>query len=95
MIGDTENAKLDELEARIRRAGTPHFPSPEDSGDAGDRRVGYEFIGAVLGGVFLGLALDTTFPKIAPWGLIGMLVLGFIAGIYAVWRALEMKKTGS
>ena len=94
MISDPDHAKLDALAERLRQA--DHVASqPEALGrDAPPAstptasRIGMDFIGAVLGGALLGWLVDRAIPSLAPWAMIGMIVLGFGVGILSVWRGL-------
>jgi ATP synthase protein I len=49
-------------------------------------RLGSEFVAGVLVGAGLGWMLDR-FAGTSPWGLIGLLLLGFVAGVFNVVRA--------
>lgn len=44
-----------------------------------------EFVGAMLAGGFIGWFIDREFGW-GPWGLIGMLLLGFLTGLRSVLR---------
>ncbi len=44
-----------------------------------------EFIGAMLAGAFIGWFIDRQFGT-GPWGLIAMLLLGFVTGLYQSLR---------
>lgn len=58
------------------------------SGDAGYGvavRLASEFVAAVLVGAGLGWGLDKV-AGTSPWGLIGLLLLGFVAGVMNVMR---------
>ena len=56
-------------------------------------RIGFDFMGAVLGGTILGWLVDKYMPEVSPWGLIVMILLGFGGGIMNVWRALAGPKS--
>lgn len=61
---------------------------PSRSGSAGYGmavRLGSEFVAAVLVGAGLGWGLDKL-AGTSPWGLIGLLLLGFVAGVMNVMR---------
>lgn len=47
--------------------------------------VATEFVGAMLAGGFIGWFIDREFGW-GPWGLIGMLLLGFLTGLRSVLR---------
>lgn len=58
-------------------------------------RIGFNFAASVLGFLALGWVIDRALGS-EPWGLLGMLVVGFSAGVAQVWRALNEQddKTG-
>ena len=92
------SARLKRLDARIERTRPsappvrsvrPDVPSgPSPLGQA--MRLSSEFVAGVLAGAGLGWALDRALGT-RPWGLIGLLLLGFGAGIYNVMRATGPK----
>jgi ATP synthase protein I len=90
MVSDPDDAKRSDLEARLRQAeGTTNpLQTNQDQGSAGASGIGFDFVGAIIGGAVLGWALDKVFPSLSPWGLIGLIVVGFGMGIVNVWRAL-------
>lgn len=47
--------------------------------------VATEFVGAMLAGGFIGWIVDKQFDT-GPWGLIGLLLLGFLTGLRTVLR---------
>jgi ATP synthase protein I len=91
MNNDPERAELEAMTARIRQAeGKPADTREEaNSQPVKMSRIGFDFMGSVLGGTVLGWLLDKYLPEVAPWGLIAMILLGFGAGIMNVWRALS------
>lgn len=84
-----------ELEARIARA---RGRSSADAAAAPARmqntsgaltlgwRLGSEFVAAIIVGAGLGYLLDMFLPT-RPWGMIVLLLLGFVAGVLNVVRA--------
>jgi F0F1-type ATP synthase assembly protein I len=52
-------------------------------------RIGFDFTVSVLGGALLGWLADLAVPSIAPWPLVGMIVAGFLSGLYNMWRSLS------
>jgi ATP synthase protein I len=84
-VDSTEGAlkRLDEglgaLEASRRRK--PAAPASVGGAAAGYRMLG-QMLGGVLGGLGLGWAADH-FVHTAPWGVIGGLVIGAGAGVFA------------
>jgi len=94
MNSDPERQKLDDLAARIQQAEAK--PAPQASDEATKpvkiSSVGFDFLGAVLVCAFVGWLVDRTFGS-SPWGLIGMMLMGFAIGIMNVWRALGNQKS--
>jgi len=85
---DTE--KLQALAKQIEQA---QGKSPEavkaDSGKPiAASGVGFEFLGAILGGTLTGWLIDRSFDT-GPWGLVAMIFVGFAGGMYRVWKAME------
>ncbi len=72
--------RLSEAQARASRP-TASAASAESRGWA----AGVEFIGCVLVGGLLGYGIDRYFGT-APWAMIGLLLLGFVAGLRSVMR---------
>jgi len=91
MAGDPEREKLIDLAARIRQAETASKPvqeTPEQGTEAiKASRIGFDFVATVAVCAVLGWLADRWFGT-RPWGLLVMLLIGFIAGIANVWRAL-------
>ena len=72
----------------------PENPKPEDIGAlARSSRVGFDFVVTVFAGAVLGWCIDWGFNT-APWGIVGMTLVGFASGLRNLWRALEQKKMG-
>jgi ATP synthase protein I len=77
------NPGPDDLDRRIAAARA----GERGAGRAGVRAenkgwaVGIEFVGVVLVSTAIGFAIDRATGS-APWAMIGMLVLGFAAGVY-------------
>jgi ATP synthase protein I len=103
---DLEKRQSDEaaLSARLRRLGDrlsrrlPGEPSEthrgqpaaDGSGLARGRRLSGELVAGVLVGAGIGWALDRVLG-ISPWGLIVFLLLGFVAGVANVVRAVDVR----
>jgi ATP synthase protein I len=51
-------------------------------------RIGFDFMGAVLGSALLGWLIDRNFGT-KPWGLMVLILLGFGVGVMNVWRAIQ------
>jgi ATP synthase protein I len=96
----TEGTPTDsELSARLRRLETqierkrpqaapdpslrPRAAGPSSLGQA--MTISTEFVAGVIAGGILGWIVDHVFGT-KPWGLIVLLMLGFVAGIYNVMR---------
>jgi ATP synthase protein I len=60
-------------------------PRASNTGYAMAFRLASEFVAAVLVGAGLGWGLDKV-AGTSPWGLIGLLLLGFVAGVMNVMR---------
>jgi ATP synthase protein I len=89
-----------ELEARIARArgqrsaaaGAEQTRQGDMSGMSRGLRLASEFVAAILVGAGLGWIIDSILPT-RPWGIIILLLLGFVAGVLNVTRAArEMNK---
>ena len=50
-------------------------------------RIGFDLIAAILGSAFLGWLVDRQFGT-KPWGMLIILLFGFIGAGFSVWRAL-------
>ncbi len=91
MTGDPEQEKLEEMAARIRQAEAASKPAQETPEKATEAvkasRIGFDFVATIVVCAVLGWGADRGFGT-QPWGLLVMLLIGFIAGIANVWRAL-------
>lgn len=76
---DLENEKRE-------RAESERAPKSDSAGYALAFRLASEFVAGVLVGAVLGWGLDQL-AGTSPWGLIGLLLLGFCAGVVNVVRA--------
>jgi ATP synthase protein I len=83
--------RLAAFRARIERGGAKGAGESDGGGRAsaaslaGALRLSAEFIAGILGGGGLGWLADH-FLGTSPWGLIVLLLLGFVAGVYNVVR---------
>ncbi len=50
--------------------------------------AGYSFLGLVISSGILGFAIDRVFG-IAPWGLMGFLIIGFVYATYKAQKAMQ------
>ncbi len=88
-MNDPEHEKLDDLAARIQAAkvqsGLSEEPGPAEPVKAS--QTGYELVGTIIICVVIGYLMDK-YLHTKPWGIIGMLLIGFVAGMMNIWRAL-------
>jgi ATP synthase protein I len=94
---DDDRRKVDELDSRLRqqRQSTAK-PGPNVGRGSGVShrqtavayRVLVDMIAGLLVGGFLGYWLDRWLGT-APWGLVTLLILGFVAGANNAWRAIR------
>jgi len=54
--------------------------------------VGWRMLGIVLAGAALGWFLDRQFPKLKPWGLLGLSMLGVVGSMYMIIKEVSKKK---
>ncbi|MDP9126838.1 MAG: AtpZ/AtpI family protein [Pseudomonadota bacterium] len=94
MENDPENEKIDDLGVRIRHAADKNSGLPETkaadspAGAMKASNTGYELVGTVLACVAIGWLIDR-YLHTGPWGILIMMLVGFVAGIMNVWRALN------
>ena len=81
-----DDRQTDDLDARIARAKAEHAGGSTSAESRSENRgwaIGIEFVGVVLVSAAIGWGVDTYAGLgTKPWIMIGMLVLGFIAGVY-------------
>lgn len=87
MADDSQNNDLDrriaDAKAKIEHPVTAAEGAAESRGWA----VGIEFVGVVLVSTFIGYAIDKwSGLNSAPWAMIAMLILGFVAGVYRAMK---------
>ena len=93
MGNDPEREKLDDLAARIQKAsGQTPVTDEAKPGEVKMGRVGFDFLSSILGSAFLGWLIDK-YVGTKPWGMIGLIILGFGVGVMGVWRSLSDKPT--
>lgn len=84
-MADSNGHNGDDLDRRIADAQARHdggISRPEGRAETRGWAVGIEFVGVVLVAGFIGWAIDNwSGLGTAPFGMIGMLVLGFAAGV--------------
>lgn len=76
-------------------------PPPDADQDSKSRKpgsglrymdMGWRMLGTVLAGAGLGWFLDSRFPKIAPWGVLSLSMLGVVGSMYMIIREVSKKK---
>lgn len=81
-----DDRPTDDLDARIARAKAEHqggVTPAEGKAESRGWAIGIEFVGVVLVSAAIGWGIDTYAGLgTKPWVMIGMLVLGFVAGVY-------------
>ncbi|UYN95705.1 MAG: AtpZ/AtpI family protein [Enhydrobacter sp.] len=92
-----ERKRADEIDARLREARRNVEKSAPGKGEGSGMshrqtavayRVLVDMIAGLLVGGFLGYWLDRWLGW-APWGLVTMLLVGFVAGANNAWRAIR------
>jgi ATP synthase protein I len=81
--GSSEDALAKRIEA-ARAAETGRRDGAKRA-ESASWSVATEFVGAMLAGGFIGWFIDRQFDT-GPWGLIGLLLLGFVTGLRTVLR---------
>jgi len=91
MANNPEQDKLNAMAARIRQAEIGTKPAPETPLESADTvkasRIGFDFVATVLACAGIGWLIDRAFAS-SPWGILVMLLIGFVGGIANVYRAL-------
>lgn len=64
------------------------YEKPPDSYAGWAYRIGMELVVAVVASVFIGVSIDQYFGT-TPWALIGMFLLGSLAGLRNIFRLIE------
>ena len=85
--------KLDDQRAAEERAAAPSGFSASMPGVARALRLATDFIAGIALGAALGWGFDRLFGT-SPWGLIGWIVLGFVAGTLNMMRSAGMVRPG-
>lgn len=84
---DSEGEKLDALSERIRKASDARAEKKAET-ETGAGRVGFDFVGSVIGSGIVGGIIDHEFGT-SPWWLIAMIVIGFAVGVWSAWRSMQ------
>ena len=89
MDNDPDLGKLDDLQARIRKASgkVPEKALSPRNESMKMSRVGFDFMGSLLGGALVGWLLDRGLGT-KPWIMVALTIVGFIGGVISFWRAL-------
>jgi len=85
---EPQSEKLDDLTKRIDLAQKQARPDAPAEDKGAGRNVGFDFVGAIAGGGIIGALLDRAFGT-SPWCLLGMVLFGFVTGMYSAWRAIK------
>ena len=84
-MADSNGPNGDDLDRRIAEAQARHVPGASRAEGRAETRgwaIAVEFVGVVLVSAFIGWAIDQwSGLNTAPFAMIGMLVLGFAAGV--------------
>lgn len=92
MIDDPELEKLNAMAAKIKQAeGEPSAQAESKAKPATVSGAGFEFMGSILGGTLIGWLIDRELGT-GPWFLVGMIFVGFAAGMVRVWKAMDGQK---
>jgi len=74
-----------DLEARLKAArqefDEDYNPKPKTHNKVTSANIGYEFLGYVFSGGFVGFMADK-YLGIAPWGIMAGMLLGFVGGVF-------------
>lgn len=92
----SDDPALDALKKRIEQAKHEAQPVPVKEDKPFNKmgkffNVGVELVSGVFVGVGCGLFIDWLFGT-SPWGLISLFILGSVAGMLNVYRALTVKE---
>ncbi|MCB1591639.1 MAG: AtpZ/AtpI family protein [Alphaproteobacteria bacterium] len=99
MEDDQNEADKDDFAKRLQAARTEFQKMEEQTGRAAPSdktdegairsgRAGSELLGSIFAGALLGFLIDKVLPT-APWGLIGMMVLGMVSGVLRANAAMQ------
>lgn len=79
-MGDDLDKRIAEAQAKLEAQQRPSPNAERAKGMSLGFRMATDFVAAVLVGAGLGWGLDELFHS-TPWGLVGGILLGFIAGV--------------
>jgi len=80
-------------EQRERASATAALRRSDTRGYSLAVRLASEFVAVILVGAAIGWGLDKL-AGTSPWGMIGLLLLGFVAGVLNIMRSAETMATG-
>ena len=92
MSDKPESDKIDLLAERIRQAEVkPGSKSGQGEipGSRSGSQIGVDFVGTLAASGLVGWLIDWKFET-APWGMTGLIVVGFGIGIMKAWSAMQM-----
>jgi ATP synthase protein I len=94
MQGDPGREKLDDLSARIKKAGGEETPkTPSENASLGVGRLGFDFTATVMGCGAVGFLIDRQLNS-RPWVMLGLVLAGFVVGFANLWRVLAGYEEG-
>ncbi len=83
MADDRQSADLDRRISAAQAAQRHPISGAEAQSESRGWAIGIEFVGVVLVSTLIGWGIDNYAGLgTKPWAMIGMLVLGFVAGVY-------------
>jgi F0F1-type ATP synthase assembly protein I len=82
----SDDDKSDSLAERIRRAEAK--PKKEEPPASGGRNIGFDFVGSVAICGIVGALADRAFNT-SPWCLLGMVLMGFVVGVWTAWLSMQ------
>jgi ATP synthase protein I len=87
LADDRQNDDLDRRIADAKAQIDKPVTSAEGAAESRGWAIGIEFVGVVLVSTFIGYAIDKwSGLNSAPWAMIFMLILGFVAGVYRAMK---------
>lgn len=91
-MSGTDQDKIDKLEEELKAARAEfeedYNPKPKVSAESDGANVGYEFLAYVISGGLLGFGIDKFFDTL-PWGMMGFIVFGFVAGVFRANKRMK------
>ncbi len=81
-------ARLKAAQAGFAKEGNEGKNKAQDQGAERSSRAGSEFLANIFAGALIGYLIDSFFNT-EPWGLIFMMVMGFVSGVYRANAAMK------